>query len=143
MPAPQATYLPDLSRPLDRLRADIGDTNTVTFFFPDVTYTAELTRQANDEVAATISMAQRMISKLAQMPVKSTIGPDSKDYSERTAYLERLIKRLSPKVVEPSTVAAKKSGIAKTEPSLLTLCLTRTDNRRFASTRLGRSLCLG
>ena len=70
-------YDPTLDTPLDRLRFQLGDTDSAAELLPDGTYTAVLTAQAalSDDDAviergAALALLDGLIAKFAQMPSK-------------------------------------------------------------------------
>ncbi len=58
-----ATYLETLARPLDRLRFQLGDTNTEAAMLPDDTYTATLAAYGNSEVKAAAVLAAALLAQ--------------------------------------------------------------------------------
>lgn len=99
-------YDPTLDTPLDRLRFQLGDTDSAAELLPDGTYTAVLLAQDDDETAAALALLDGLIAKFAQMPSKvATDKGASVEWRDRLEAWRALRTRLLAVVAEATQVA--------------------------------------
>jgi hypothetical protein len=90
-----ATFQPDLSRPLDRVRFVVGDIVVATAEVQDETYLALLTANAADENKAALAVADYLILFYGRQPVTVEVtGAVKVAFTSRLAALEQIAQRL-------------------------------------------------
>jgi hypothetical protein len=86
------SFDPTLSRDLDWIRADLGDTDADTALFADEQIVAVLTAEG-DRTIATYRLAAQAIALLTREPVRMTAAGEMHDYTDRLAALQPLATR--------------------------------------------------
>lgn len=129
MSEPAASYQPELTRPLDRLRYSLGDIDIATPLLPDATYIAMLQAQANDERKATLELVSGLITRFAQLPNRTTVdgGKVSTEWKDRLVAWNALATRLRAELALEATAA--------TSSDFSTLSPQRRDYRERAEYR--------
>ncbi len=106
------SFDPTLASPLDRIRLDLGDTETGAELIADETITAMLAYQGDDERKATVALASALIVRFAQQPGAVTLGDGEGrvEWGARLEGWEALIKRLTAELAASDASAARAAG---------------------------------
>jgi hypothetical protein len=97
-----ATFKPDLSDPVSRIRFDLGDTDVAAALLEDETITAMAARLGGDERRATLQLASGLMARFAMEPDKIELAEDegSVTWGSRLKGWESLIRRLTAEISE-------------------------------------------
>lgn len=100
------TYDTSLSTAKDRLRFQLGDTDTTAELLPDATYAAVLLAQDDDETATALVLLDGLIARYAQMPSKVANDKGaSVEWKDRLEAWKALRTRLLADVAEAEEIA--------------------------------------
>ena len=88
-----ATYSISLATAKDRIRLQLGDTDTAHAVLADETIAAILTLKSSDEAAALVMCAQASIAVIGREPVKVEADGASFDFSDRLKALNTILAR--------------------------------------------------
>lgn len=83
MPVTMFSYLPDLTRTLDRVRFALGDIDPATATFDDRELTATLTTWSGRVSAAVAAIAESMAARSASLATSETVGDISRAWADR------------------------------------------------------------
>lgn len=108
---PTFTYEPNLSRPIDRLRSDLGDTQVEvdpetgegSAWLPDETLTWCLDSAGGDEDVALLLAARKLQARLAMEPDEWQNESERQNFKARQKFVDNLITRLTPLDPTPET----------------------------------------
>jgi len=111
-----ATFNPDLSDPVSRVRLDLGDTDVAAAMLEDETITAMLARHGADERLATISLASALVARYAQEPDKVDLaqGEGGVQWTARLKGWQGLIGRLQSELA--ATAGQARPGFRTLRP---------------------------
>ena len=88
-----ATYSISLATAKDRLRLELGDTDTAHAVLADETIAAILTLKSDDEAAALVMCARASIAAIGREPVKVEADGTTFDFSDRLKALSLILGR--------------------------------------------------
>lgn len=87
------TYDDTLSRPLDQVRFQLGDTQEAQALLSDEAITAAITRNGASVAATVADLARGLVAYLGLQPIRESADGVSVDYSGRLPVLQTIIMR--------------------------------------------------